>query len=133
MLQFEILPFSQVFWLRFPMYAGGAWPEALLILFWAHMFTRFQSGTSQSFCIAAGPWIAVEITEWWNQMVAGKSKSSVLTILNTIAVICGAIACRFSPWIAVPVLVLIFLNEPVKWPQDFPKEKFPVELAAKNP
>jgi hypothetical protein len=130
MLQFEILLFVGLL-VTVSYIQRRRWPEALLILFWAHM----SLGSVRHipiFCIAAGPWIAAAVTEWWNHIVEGKAKSSVWTILNTIAGDLRPNCLRFSPWIAVPVLILIFVNEPVKWPRDFPKEKFPVELAAKH-
>jgi hypothetical protein len=130
MLQFEVLLFAGLC-VTASYVRRRRWPEALMILFWAHM----SLGSVRHvpiYVIVAGPWIASEITEWWNQIAAGSPKGSVLTILDTIARDLRADCLRFSPWIAVPVIVLIFINEPVKWPQDFPKEKFPVALAARH-
>jgi len=130
MLQFEALLFAGLL-VAAAYIRRKRWPEALLILFWAHM----SLGSVRHipiFCIAAGPWIASEITEWWNAIASGRGKTSVWTILDTIASDLRRNCLRFSPWIALPVIILIFVNEPVKWPQDFPKEKFPVAIAAKH-
>ena len=130
MLQFEILLFAGLI-VTASYVRRRRWPEALMILFWAHM----SLGSLRHipiYSIAAGPWIASEITDWWNQIAAGKPKGSVWTILDTVASDLRRNCLRFSPWIAVPVIILILINEPVKWPQDFPKEKFPVAIAARN-
>ncbi len=130
MLQFEVLLFAGL--LVTVSYARRKrWPEALLMLFWAHM----ALGSVRHipiYSIVAGPWIAAEITAWWNQHVVGKSKNSVWGILDSIANDLRRNCLRFSPWVAVPVIILIFVNEPVKWPQDFPKERFPASLIAKH-
>lgn len=130
MLQFEILLFAGI--VVTASYARlRRWPEALMILFWAHM----SLGSVRHvpiYCIAAGPWIASGITGWWNQIVAGKPKGSVWSILETVSRDLRVSCLRFSPWIAVPVIVLVGINEPVKWPQDFPKEKFPISLTTRH-
>jgi hypothetical protein len=130
MFQFEILLFAGL--IVTASYARRRrWPEVLMILFWAHM----ALGSLRHipiYSIAAGPWIASEITRWWNQIVAAKPKYSVWTILDTIAGDLRRNCLRFSPWIAVPVILLVLIDQPVRWPLDFPKEKFPVALAARN-
>ena len=130
MLHFEILLFTGL--IATASYVRRRrWPEALMILFWAHM----SLGSVRHvpiYAIVSGPLIATELTEWWNQIAAGKPRNSVWKILDTIAGDLRRNCLRFSPWIAVPVIILILINEPVKWPQDFPKEKFPVAIAARN-
>ncbi len=130
MLQFEVLLFGGLIVAAF--YAQRRrWPEALLILFWAHM----SLGSVRHvpiYSIAAGPWIASELTEWWNRIATGKPRSSVWSILDAIANDLRPHCLRFSLWIAVPVVILALINGPVRWPRDFPAEKFPVALAARN-
>ena len=130
MLQFEILLFAGLI-VTASYVRLRRWPEALLILFWAHM----SLGSVRHipiYCIAAGPCIASGITAWWDRIVSGKPKGSVWTILETISCDLRVSCLRFSPWIALPVIVLACINEPVKWPQDFPKEKFPIALTGRH-
>ena len=130
MLHFEILLFAGLIVTAFYV-RRRLWPEALMILFWAHMSLASVRHVP-IFAIVAGPWIACALSELWSGFAAGKPKNSVCSILDTLSGDLRRNCLRFSPWMAVPVIILVFINEPVKWPLDFPKEKFPVELAAKN-
>jgi hypothetical protein len=74
------------------------------------------------------PLIAGEVAGWWQAFTNGATKQSLVGILNSMADECMAGFRRSSVWPAVFVLALVFTGKPIKWPTDFPKEMFPIDM-----
>lgn len=105
--------------------------EPLWILFWAH-----QSLTSARhitlFAALASPIVACEATRLWDGFCAGAGRKSVRAILHSLSADLTAGLKWSSVWPIVLVGALLAVQEPIHWPQDFPREKFPVELIRKH-
>ncbi|MCC6293568.1 MAG: hypothetical protein IT164_13035 [Bryobacterales bacterium] len=105
--------------------------EPLWILFWAH-----QSLTSARhitlFAALAGPLVAIEATRLWEQATAGGGRKSVRTILHSLSLDLSAGMRWSSVWPLLFVGALLAVDEPVRWPRNFPEAKFPVALIEKH-
>ncbi|MEP7363512.1 MAG: hypothetical protein ABI972_09675 [Acidobacteriota bacterium] len=105
--------------------------EPLWILFWAH-----QSLTSVRhvtlFAAMAGPLVAGEATRLWNGLCAGAGRKSVLSILHSLSADLTAGLRWSSAWPVLFIGALLAVQEPIRWPQDFPPQKFPVEMIRKH-
>jgi len=105
--------------------------EPLWILFWAH-----QSLTSARhitlFAALAGPLVACEITRLWDSYSAGAGRKSVRAILQSMAADLNAGMRWSSAWPVLFVAALLVIQEPVRWPRDFPQQKFPINLIQKH-
>lgn len=105
--------------------------EPLWILFWAH-----QSLTSARhvtlFAALAAPIVAVEATRLWDAVRQGAPRKSVLAILHSLSRDIGSGMRWSSVWPLVFLGALLAVDEPLKWPRDFPQEKFPVALVGKH-
>lgn len=126
MLQFEVLLVVGVI-AAASLIRRGAWAAALPVLFWAHM----SLGSVRHipiFFVVAGPAIADEVTRWWKAGADATSRTSFLGILNSLSHDLSPGFLRASLWPLVVVSGLVVLDRPLKWPKDFPSEKFPVSL-----
>ena len=105
--------------------------EAFLILFWAHN-ALVSARHISVFVLVACPFIAAEISGWLNALCAGKSKKSIPGILKSMSDDLYPACIRISIWLALPMIGLALWNDPKRWPQDFPKERFPVAMVNKH-
>jgi hypothetical protein len=105
--------------------------ETLWILFWAH-----QSLTSARhitlFAALAGPLVAVEATRIWEGWCTGAGRKSIRGILASMSADLGAGLRWSSVWPVLLIAGLLAVQEPIRWPRDFPTQKFPVELIQKH-
>jgi len=74
------------------------------------------------------PLIACEVASWWQAFTGTATKNSLLGILNQMASDSVAGFRRTSVWPALFVLALVVTGKPIKWPTDFPKEMFPIDM-----
>jgi hypothetical protein len=107
------------------------WADALLIVFWVHMSLGSVRHVPV-YMMVAGPIVAAEVTNWWRALLEGRSRRSVLRTLDELSADLYPKFCNASVWILVPAIVLGVLNDPVKWPKDFPAEKMPLAMIGKH-
>lgn len=126
MLQFEALLFAGLIaagsLLRRRRIAEGLW-----ILLFAYL-SLSSARHVPVFVAVTLPLIAAEVASWWQAFTRDAPKQSLRGILNQMAADSVAGFRRTSVWPAAFVLALILIGQPVKWPTDFPKEMFPVEM-----
>jgi hypothetical protein len=128
--QYEMLLFAALL-VAASMLARRRVVEPLWILFWAH-----QSLTSARhitlFAALAGPLVACEATRLWNSFRAGAGRKSVRAILHSMSTDLSAGMKWSSVWPLLFIGTLLALQEPIRWPQDFPSQKFPTDLVRKH-
>ena len=105
--------------------------EALWLLFLGHS-SLVSVRHAPLYAAVAAPLIASEISAWWTAHAIGLKKSSILRILHQLGEDLTPSFRWISIWPIALVVVLIFLDEPVKWPRDFPTEAFPVKMVHEN-
>ncbi len=130
MLQFEVLLVAGLVLAAFALQRRQV-VEALWVIFWTHAALSSVRHVPV-FVVVAAPLIAVELTRWWEGAAAGRSRRSVVNILKALGDDSAAGFRRLTVWAAVPVLALAAINEPVKWPEGFPKERFPVKVVERH-
>ncbi len=130
-LQFELILFAGLMTVPWLVSRRQIVP-ALWILFWAHnALTTIRH--IALFGIVATPWIALFFSELWARLTVSAPRASVAGILGQLAADVTPACSRNTLWAAVPIVVLALLpNAQVGWPADFPKQKFPVEMAARH-
>jgi hypothetical protein len=105
--------------------------QAMLLLFWAHgAFTSARHITI--YALVAAPLIAEQVSRWWDRWTEGRDKRSVLGTLRSLADDMRPAALRTSIWAPVFLLLLACGVWKTNWPQDFPAERFPTQLIARN-
>lgn len=100
------------------------WPSALLIIGWAHMSLSSVRHVP-IYLLVAGPAIAAELSAIWNEFAASRPRRSLWKTLDGFSRDLNPGFRSNSGWLCLPVVVLIFAGSWVRWPQDFPVEKFP--------
>jgi len=105
--------------------------EALWLLFLAHSSLTSLRHAPLYVAVAA-PLIASELSAAWKALAAGCKKSSILSILHQMGQDLTPNFTRTSVWPALVIVALVFIGAPVKWPQDFPSEAFPVAMVHEN-
>ncbi|HLK19396.1 MAG TPA: hypothetical protein VKT81_10580 [Bryobacteraceae bacterium] len=105
--------------------------EALWILFLAHC-SLISVRHVPIYATVAAPLIASELSGWWQRAAAERSKGSVLRILHQLGQDIIPSFRWLSIWPALVVLALIAIDQPIKWPTDFPTEAFPVAMVHQN-
>jgi len=105
--------------------------EALWVLFLAHS-ALISVRHAPVYAAVAAPLIASEISAWWTAQAIGLKKSSILRILHQLGEDLRPSFRWISIWPVVLIAGLAFLDEPVKWPRDFPTEAFPVKMVHEN-
>jgi hypothetical protein len=101
--------------------------EALWVVFWIHAALSSVRHVP-IYVVVAAPLIAAEATRWWNSAARRCAAKSVVGILRALGEDSAPGFRRMTVWAGVPVLVLAAVNEPVQWPTNFPREKFPVDI-----
>jgi hypothetical protein len=105
--------------------------EGLWIVFWAHMALASVRHVPVFVAVVA-PILATQISEWWNTATATAKKSSLMGILNQMSADSLAGFRRTS---AIPLVVfaaLAIIDQPVRWPTDFPDVLFPTAIVHKH-
>lgn len=105
--------------------------EALWILFWAHM-SLTSVRHAPIFVTVTAPILASEISAWWTTATAGAGKASLVGIVNQMAADSLPAFRRSSLIPAAVVIALIFVNDPIRWPHDFPDLLFPTDMVHKH-
>ena len=105
--------------------------EGLWIAFWAHMAL---SGVRHVplFVTVCAPIIAMEVSRWWTGSTASAKKSSLVGILNQMAADSLPAFGRTSVLPFAVAAALILIGSPIQWPQDFPKQLFPIQMIQQN-
>jgi hypothetical protein len=129
-LQFEALLIAGLIVVGF-LIRAKRFTEVLWVVFLAHS-SLTSARHAPLYAAIAGPIIAAELTAWWRKTVALAPKSSLSRILYQMGEDLAPSFRRMTPWPLVGVLALVFLNEPVKWPHDFPAQLFPVAMVRDN-
>ena len=130
MLHFEILLVAGIATAAL-LAARRRWIEALLILLWAHAALGAVRHVPV-YAIVALPWIGEELTSWWSRLAGGSAATSLRGILDRLSQDLTPGFARASLWLALPAIVLAALDAPLKWPRDFPREKFPVAIVERH-
>jgi hypothetical protein len=106
--------------------------EVLWILGFGHMALSSVRHVTIYSAVTA-PYIAVELTRWWNYAFGGASKKSIAGIWNQIAADLTPSFNRTTFWLPVVLTGALFLPASMAhWPSDYPKEMFPVDLIHKR-
>jgi len=103
--------------------------EALLVIGWAHA-ALVSVRNVPVFAVVAAPVVAAEASRCWGRWVKGRAQRSVAAVLDRIGSTFAQGARYTSVWPAVLLLVLPAV--PGHWPRDFPENKFPVRLVARQ-
>ena len=81
------------------------------------------------FAAVAAPYIAVELTRWWNQAFQGASKKSLVGIWNQMSADLAPSFGRTTFWLPLALTGALFLPTAIaRWPSDYPAAMFPVAL-----
>ncbi len=130
MRQFEILlvlGFASAAWLvRRKQITDAAW-----IVFWLHA-SLVSVRHIPVFTVVAAPLVASELSAGWEKWSGGRSRKSLLGILQALARDLRESFRRTSAWAPLAVIVLALVNQPMNWPRDFPEEKFPVKTSSRH-
>jgi hypothetical protein len=105
--------------------------DALCILFLAHS-SLVSVRHAPLYAAVAAPLIGAELSACWKTWADRLPTKSVARILNQMGEDVAPAFRRNTLWPALVVLVLAFLDAPMKWPRDFPSENFPVDLVHQN-
>jgi len=105
--------------------------EALWILVWAHQALGSVRHVTIYVTVTA-PLVALELSYWWTQWVAPAGRRAVRRILDEMARDAAPGFRRTSLWPALVVAALVVVEEPIRWPKDFPEERFPVALVERH-
>lgn len=129
MLQFEILLLLALLGAGVAMFSRSRdWAAMLMVLFWAHQALHAVRHAT-IFVLVAAPLIASVASEWFSRLAATQKKSSITGILHSLGMDTGVRFRRATWWPVAFVAGLSLMAAPtVKWPTDFPAEKFPLAL-----
>ena len=131
MLQFEILLFAGLL-AATSLLMRKRVTEALWILGFAHMSLASVRHVTIYAAVVA-PYLAVELTQWWNQALQGASSKSLAGIWNQMAADLAPSFRRTTFWLPLAMAGALFLPASIAhWPTDYPVQMFPVELIHKR-
>jgi hypothetical protein len=125
-LQYQALLLAGLILVGF-LLAKRRFTEALWILFLAHA-SLISVRHAPIYATVAAPLIACQLSEWWSASAARMKKSQALRILHQLGTDLSPGFRRTSVWPAVFILILVFMDAPIKWPRDFPSELFPTAM-----
>lgn len=117
-----------VAWLR-PMGSRGRDFAAMLwVLYWAHQaLTSVRHATI--YVLVAAPFVATVLSGALDGWVAGQPRKSSAAILAKLGIDIAPKFRQVSVWVVLFLAILPLVNtERMRWPADFPKEKFPLAL-----
>jgi len=101
--------------------------EALWIFFFAYLALSSVRHVPVFIAVTIAL-IAGEVGSWWNLWTHKASKNSLPGILSAMGADSAAGFRRTSLWPVLVIAALVVINDPIKWPKDFPKELFPVDI-----
>jgi hypothetical protein len=110
--------------------AKKQWTECLWILF-------FAAGSLTSarhiplFVVIALPLIGVALTELWNDLTAGETKTSVLGVLADLSVKATGNLRPAGVWIAIVIVGVSLFGAGAGWPKDLSRKFFPTDIVHK--
>lgn len=129
-LQFEGLMFLGIAFAGF-LISRKKYVEALLIVFWAHNALVSVRHISV-FVLIASPIIASELSNLLRAFTQRKPKNSIPRILQSLSDDLRPACLHVGIWLVSTVVGLALWNDPKRFPQDFPKEKFPLSMMSKH-
>jgi hypothetical protein len=101
--------------------------DALCVLFLAHSaLTSVRH--APLFAAVTAPLVASELSSWWTRWAGNLSRTSVVRIVHQLGEDLKPVFRRNTVWPTIAVLVLAAMNAPIQWPQDFPSERFPIQM-----
>jgi hypothetical protein len=104
--------------------------EPLWIVFLAYAsLTSVRHATI--FVLVAAPIISLEASQWWTSVVAGRSRTSVLGLLDDMTRKFSSKLRGTSVFIPAVIVVLAFVSG-VPWPQEFAADAVPMKLVEKH-
>ena len=129
MYYFMLLLFAGLFCVV-PLIRARRLVEPLWLLFLAYAsLTSVRHATI--FVLVAAPIIALEASQWWSSVVAGKSRTSVLGLLDDMTRKFSTKLSGTSVFVPVVIVVLAFAPG-VSWPQEFAADAVPMKLVEKH-
>ncbi len=109
----------------------GRFVGPLLTAFWAHS-SLVSARHIPLFVAVALPFLADELQAVWNSWTDGARKSSTAGILQGLAMEAQTGIARISVWAVIPFVLIAMQVIPIPWRTDFPSERFPVKMVARN-
>jgi hypothetical protein len=126
MLQFELLLFLGLITAG-ALLRRGKIVEPLWILYWGHAALS-STRHVPLYAIVSAPFLACELTRWWSSLCTGRPRQSVLTILSDVSRDFGVGFRRTTVWLGIFVIAITLLGPSMRWPTDFPAERFPAKF-----
>ena len=130
MTQFEVLLFAGLL-VAGSLLARRQFTDALLVLVWAHA-ALVSVRHVPVYVVVATPLWASHASLMWNRWAAGRPARSLARVFQGVAEDAAGGFRRTSLWIPLTLAALALNLWPVKWPRDFPEEKFPVRLIERH-
>jgi hypothetical protein len=84
------------------------------------------------YVVVAGPIVCLEASRLWRSWADRRPGKSVAGVLLQVAADLSAGFRRMTWWAAAAVAGLALLGSPMRWPRDFPEQKFPVSIVARH-
>ncbi len=113
-----------------PLIRTGLLVEPLWIVFLAYdSLTSVRHATI--FVLVAAPIISLEASQWWSSVVAGRSRTSVLGLLDEMSRKFSTKLSGTSVFIPAVIVVLAFVSG-VSWPQEFAADAVPMKLVERH-
>lgn len=129
-LQFEILLFAGLV-LAGGLLARRQFADALLVLFWAHAALESVRHVPV-YVVVASPLWAAEASRLWKRWAERRPARSTARVLEAVARDAAEGFRRTSLWLPVALAALALPFFPMRWPRDFPEEKFPTALVGRQ-
>jgi len=128
--QFEVLLFAGLL-VAARLLARRQFTDALLVLAWAHAALVSVRHVPVYVVVATPVW-ASHASQLWDRWAAGRPARSLARIFRGVASETAGSFRRTSLWIPLALAALALNLWPVRWPRDFPEEKFPVRLIERH-
>jgi hypothetical protein len=129
-LHFEILLFAGLA-LAYSLARRRRLAEALLVVFWAHA-ALVSVRHIPVYVVVAGPILCAEASRLWREWADRRARGSLPRTLLQLAGDLSSGFRRTTLWAPAAVAALMLAGAPLRWPEDFPEEKFPVRVAARQ-
>jgi hypothetical protein len=129
-LHFEVLLFAGLA-LAYSLARRRRLAEALLVVFWAHA-ALVSARHVPVYVVVAGPIVGLETSRLWREWAGGRARGSFPRTLLQLSEDLSARSRRTSAWAPATVAALIAAGPAIEWPRDFPEQKFPVRVAARQ-
>jgi hypothetical protein len=126
LMQFELVLFTGLV-LTAVLLARKQFVAALWVVVFAHL-SLTSARHVPVYLVVAAPVIASLASEFWLRAVSHAGRNSIFEIIDRIGSDARSGFMRFTFWPAVALLGFIAAGDVVRWPADFPEERFPVKL-----